>query len=343
MIPKQDILRSVWRIINSMYLREGNIDEEEAGYQAVEALVNSLKDPYTTFLRPIQTEEFSTNIEGEISGIGAQVEFIDGILTILAPLPDSPAEKAGLLPGDQVLQVDDVSLNGLGFMEAVNHVRGPQGSEAKLLIRRNGGEFTVMVKRDTIQVPEIKLEWVGDIPVVKLVQFGRTTEREFRELMQSIQVKGARGVVLDLRNNPGGLLHAAELVVSNFLPLGSKVATIASTGEKRDEITRDPPTIGENVRMAILINKGSASASEIVAGALQDHKRATLVGEQTFGKGTVQQLVDFTDGSSLKITIAEWTTPNGRKIEGTGITPDIVVESKDDRDEQLLKALELVR
>ncbi|OGJ55243.1 hypothetical protein A3D11_01175 [Candidatus Peribacteria bacterium RIFCSPHIGHO2_02_FULL_49_16] len=342
-LPKQDVLQSVWKIINTLYIHRDEIDEQEAGYRAIEALVESLKDPYSTFLRPINTREFTTSIDGEVSGIGAQVEFIDGVLTILSPIPGSPAEKAGLLPGDQILSVDGTSLKGLGFMESVEQVRGPQGSTAVLHIRRNGGEFDVTVARDNIRVPEIEVSFIGEIPIVKIIQFGRTTEREFRDLMLDFQKKKVSGLVLDLRNNPGGLLHAAEIVVSNFLPLGTKVATILSPTSEKEEITRDPPTLGENVSLAVLINKGSASASEIVAGALQDHHRAKIIGMQSFGKGTVQQLVDFTDGSSLKLTIAEWLTPGGRTIEGVGIKPDIVIEGKGDRDEQLLRALDLVR
>lgn len=342
-LPREDVLRSVWRIINQLYLyKEEKLKGEEAVYSAIDALVKSLKDPYTIFMRPTPAQDFQTQIQGEVSGIGAQVEFIDGVLTIVAPLPGSPAKKAGLLPGDQILDVGGETLQGLGFLDAVGKVRGPKGSIAKLKIRRNGSELEVSVERDTVRVPEIELSYVRDIAVVKLVQFGQTTEKEFRSLLQKVQDSHPQGVILDVRDNPGGLLHAADVVLSAFLPEGSVVASIAALDGKYDEVTDHPPVIDPGTRVVVLVNKGSASASEIVAGTLQDAKRATIIGEKTFGKGTVQQLIDFTDRSSLKLTVAEWLTPAGRKIEGKGVMPDIVVEGRSDRDDQMLRALDLL-
>lgn len=343
-LPREDVLRSVWRIINQLYLyKKEKLKGEEAVYSAIDALVKSLKDPYTIFMRPTPAQEFQTQMQGEVSGIGAQVEFIDGILTIVAPLPGSPAKKAGLLPGDQILEVGGEPLRELGFLEAVGKVRGPKGSVAKLKIRRNGSELEFSVERDAIRVPEIELSYVKDIAVVRLVQFGQTTEKEFRSLLEKAQESHPQGIVLDMRDNPGGLLHAATIVLSAFLPEGSVVASIAAADETYDEVTAGPPVIAEDMPVVVLVNKGSASASEIVAGALQDAKRATVIGETTFGKGTVQQLIDFTDQSSLKLTVAEWLTPSGRKIEGKGITPDIHIEGRSDRDEQMLRALDLLR
>lgn len=343
-LPKEDILRNVWRIINQLYLfKKEKLKGEDAVYSAIDALVKSLKDPYTIFMRPTPAQEFQTQIQGEVSGIGAQVEFIDGVLVIVAPLPGSPAKKAGLLPGDQILAVGGESLQGLGFIDAVSKVRGPKGSIAKLKIRRNGGELEVSVERDSIRVPEIELSYVKDIAVIKLMQFGQTTEKEFRSLLGKVEEGHPQGVILDVRDNPGGLLHAATIVLSAFLPEGSTVASIAALDGTYNEVTGHPSIINPETRVMVLVNKGSASASEIVAGALQDAKRATVVGETTFGKGTVQQLIDFADQSSLKLTVAEWLTPAGRKIEGKGITPDILVEGQSDRDDQMLRALDLLR
>ncbi len=343
-LPREDVLRSVWRIINQLYLyKKEKLKGEEAVYDAIDALVKSLKDPYTIFMRPTPAQEFQTQMQGEVSGIGAQVEFIDGVLTIVAPLPGSPAKKSGLLPGDQIIEVGGEPLQGLGFLEAVGKVRGPKGSVAKLKIRRNGSELEVSVERDTIRVPEIELSYVKDIAVVRLVQFGQTTEKEFRSLLEKAQENHPQGIVLDMRDNPGGLLHAATVVLSAFLPEGSVVASIAAADETYDEVTTGSPVVDVDMPVVVLVNKGSASASEIVAGALQDTKRATVIGETTFGKGTVQQLIDFTDQSSLKLTVAEWLTPSGRKIEGKGVTPDIHVEGGSDRDEQMLRALDLLR
>jgi len=341
-LPKDDILRTIWQLLNDEYLYKDKINGEEAAYKAAEGLVQSLKDPYTVFMRPASNKNFQTQIQGEVSGIGAQVEQKNSVLLIVTPLKGSPAEKAGLLPGDEIIAVDGVSLAGLSFEDSVGKVRGPKGSSVKLTVRRNGSDMQVTVLRDTVKVPEIEISFQGNIAVVKLHQFGSITDRDLRSLMVDVQNKNPTGVVLDLRNNPGGLLHAADVVVSNFLPEGSMVAKIVSSQTENKEMTGDPPTILPTVPLVVLVNKGSASASEIVAGALQDAGRAKIVGEKTFGKGTVQQVLQFTDGSSLKMTVAEWLTPSGRKIDGLGVTPDFVVELGD-RDEQMLKALELLR
>jgi len=342
-LPESNLLRAVWQLLNDQYLYNEKINDKEAAYKAAEALVDSVGDPYTTFLRPAVAKEFQTQIDGEVSGIGAQVEYKDNKLIIVAPLTGSPAEKAGLRAGDEILLVDNVSLAGLSLLEAVGKVRGPKGSTVMLRVRRDGVEMDIEVKRDNIKVPEIDISYQGDIAVVKLIQFGQTTDRELRSLMMDVQNKNPKGIILDLRNNPGGLLHAAEIVVSNFLPQGSGIARILSREKEYTEVTLDPPTIDADVPVVVLVNKGSASASEIVAGALQDAGRATIIGEKTFGKGTVQQIIDFYEGSSLKMTIAEWLTPKGRKINGEGVMPDIEVKQSETRDEQLLRAIDHLR
>ena len=342
-LPQEDVLRAVWQLLNDQFLYKEKIKDDEAAYRAAEALVQSLADPYTTFMRPLPAQEFQNRLDGEVSGIGAQVEFKDNILTIVSPIRGSPAEKAGLQPGDQILKVDGETLAGLDFLGAVSKVRGPKGSTAKLTIRRSGNELEISVVRDVVKVPEIEINLQGDIAVVKLIQFGERTRSDLRSLLMEVQTHHPRGIILDLRSNPGGLLDAADQVVSNFLPQGSPVASINYRDRSTVETTADPPTIDPDVKVIVLVNKGSASASEIVAGALQDSKRATIVGEQTFGKGTVQEIIEFKNGASMKLTIAEWKTPSGRKIDGVGVTPDIVVPTSDGRDEQMLRALELVR
>lgn len=342
-LPENDLLRTVWQLLNEQYLYTDKINDKNAAYKAAEALVNSVGDPYTTFMRPIDAKNFQEQIDGEMSGIGAQVEFKDNILTIVSPLNGSPALKAGLKSGDQIIQVDGKTLSGLTFVEAVQLVRGPQGSVAALRVRRDGTEFDMNVTRDIIRLPEIDISYQNEIAIVRLVQFGQTTERELRELLEKVQTNNPKGLILDLRNNPGGLLHAAEIVVSNFLPKGSGVAVIRSKNEEFTEVTVDNPTIKDDVKLIVLINKGSASASEIVAAALQDAKRATILGEKSFGKGTVQQIVEFRDGSSMKMTIAEWLSPKKRMINGVGVSPDIEVPGSDDRDEQLLRAIDMLR
>ena len=341
-LPKSKILEGLWKIVTDDYLHADKINQDEAAYQAAEALVKSINDPYSTFYRPAEARDFQTRINGEVSGIGAQVEERDGVLTVVSPLTGSPAETAGIKPNDEILAVDGVSIVGLPYEEAVDKVRGPKGSTVKLHIRRNGNEFDVSVIRDTIKVPEIDVKWQDDIAIVKLMQFGKLTDTDLRSVMQDVAKQKPQGVILDLRNNPGGLLHAADVTASNFLPLGSPVVDIKSrTGEKTD-VTDLPPTIAASVPMVVLVNKGSASASEIVAGALQDAGRAVIVGEQSFGKGTVQEILEFTDHSSLKLTIAEWLTPKGRKIDGIGVMPDVVIPTSE-RDDQLLKAVDIIK
>jgi len=341
-LPKAQILEALWKIVEQDYLYSDKVKSDEVAYSAAEAMVKSLGDPYSTFYRPASARAFQSRIQGEISGIGAQVEDREGVLTIVTPLPSSPAEKAGLKPNDEILSVDGVSIRGLSYEEMVDHVRGPKGSVAKLKVRRGGMEMDIEVTRDTIKVPEIDIKWQEDIAVVRLMQFGKLTETDLRAEMKHIQDQGPRGVILDLRNNPGGLLNVATLVSANFLPKGSDVVTIMSRAGDRVEVTEDAPVIDPSVPVVVLVNGGSASASEIVAAALQDAGRATIVGEQTYGKGTVQEVLEFNDKSSLKLTIAEWRSPLGHKIDGAGVKPDVAVASSD-RDEQMMRAIELIK
>ena len=216
-LPKTQILESIWSIIEREFLYTDNIDTDEAAFQAAEGLVNSLGDKYTTFMRPVRSQQFQTQINGEVTGIGAQVEYIEGILTIVSPIKGSPAEAAGLKPADQVIKVNGEPLKDLSFMDAVGKVRGPKGSTVKLTIRRDGFELDIDVMRDVIRVPEAIITWQDDIVVVQLTQFGRITQEELRPQMEAIMIKNPKGVVLDLRSNPGGLLSAANAVISLFV------------------------------------------------------------------------------------------------------------------------------
>ncbi|MFA5272595.1 MAG: S41 family peptidase [Candidatus Peribacter sp.] len=341
-LPKAQILEALWKIIEQDYLHDDKISADDAAYDAAEAIVNSLDDPYSTFYRPAGSRAFQSRIQGEVSGIGAQVEDRDGVLTITTPLSNSPAEKAGLKPNDQIIGVDGESILDLPYEEMVDRVRGPKGSKATLRILRNGNEFDVVVTRDTIKVPEIDIKWQGEIAVVKLMQFGKLSETDLRPQMQHIQDQHPQGIILDLRNNPGGLLHAATVVASNFLPKGSGIAIIRSRSGERTERTEDEPTIDASVPVVVLVNGGSASASEIVSAALQDAKRATIVGELTYGKGTVQEVLEFSDKSSLKLTIAEWLSPLAHKIDGIGVKPDVLVPAGE-RDDQLTRAISILK
>lgn len=345
-VPKLDLLEGVWNALRRNYLYREKLTVDKAGDKAIEGLVNSLGDPYTTYMPKTKNEDFKLQMKGEVEGIGATVEMTGGILTIVSPLRGSPAEKAGLKPKDQILSVDSAKLSGMTLDDAVRHVRGPKGSSAVLKIRRDGTEFDVTVTREKVFIPEVEVIDDRNVAIVKILQFWDTTDTKFRTMMAEVQGKNPRGIILDLRNNPGGLLHAAGTVVGTFLPKNSPFVSIMEIDATRAETTEDDPAVKESIPMIILVNKGSASASEIVAGALQDAGRARVVGETTYGKGTVQQVMQFPDGSSLKYTIAEWRTPKGRKIDKLGIAPDIVVSNEGapvGKDLQMEKAMELLR
>lgn len=341
-LPKQDLLAGIWQLLQRDYLRREKISEEEVAYKAAEAIVSSVGDPYTNFFRPVGADNFQMQLKGEVSGIGAHVEEKSGVIIVVSPIPGSPADRAGVQAGDEIVEVDGHPLAGLGVDKAVQFIRGPSGSTANLKLRRSGIDISVSIVRALVTIPEIEVSWQGDVAIVKLSQFGETTSKKIRDIFTDVAKKNPHGIILDLRNNGGGLLSAADLVVSNFLPRGSVVANVHAIRDNTQEVTQDDQTIDPKTKVVVLVNKGSASASEIVAGALQDAKRATIVGAVTFGKGTVQEVLNFPGGEALKMTIAEWMTPLERKIDGIGVKPDISIDG-DDRDAQLRRALEILR
>lgn len=343
-LPKEDVLRTIYQLLDQDYLYHEKLDAPKAMDKSIDTFVKSLNDPYTVYMPPSQSVNFQNQLKGELEGIGANIEQTGGLLMIVSPLRGSPAEKAGLQPKDQVVSVDDVPLAGLTLDEAVSKIRGPKGTVVKLRIRREGSEFDVSVTREKITIPEVEITVQDNIGIVKILQFGQATDTTLRAKMQELAAKNVQGIVLDLRNNPGGLLHAAEVVSGFFLPKGSVYVTIAGRSGSEEEHTNAEPVIAATTELVVLVNAGSASASEIVAGALQDAGRGRVVGQKTFGKGTVQQVLQFTDGSSLKMTIAEWKTPKGNKIDGVGVMPDeVVTQEQGARDAQMLRAMEILR
>lgn len=336
-----------WDVVKSKFL--GKLDQQKMVYGAISGMLQSLGDPYTVFMSPDEAKQFNADLKGEFDGIGAEIEAKDGYLIIVAPLSGSPAEHAGLKAKDAILKIDGNDVTEMTFYEAINKIRGPKGSTVTLTIVHDGTKESVDIKvtRDTIVVKSVEYEMKGDIAYIKISQFGDDTLDLVKDAVDMAIKKNAKGVVVDLRNNPGGYLQDAIDIISLFIDK-DKVAVIekGKDGVEHPSKTTLQPKIADK-QLVVLVNGGSASASEIFAGAIQDYKRGKLIGEKTFGKGSVQTMEKLKDDAEVKVTIAEWLTPNGRQINKKGIEPDIKVElSSDDKkngnDPQLDKALEEV-
>ncbi len=339
---------NVWSYISDEYVKQP-VSETDAFYGSLKGMVASLGDPYSMFLDPSETKEFNFEISGRFEGIGAEIGTKDGKIVIIAPVPSSPAEKAGLKAGDIVLQIDETDTAGLTVDQAVALIRGEKGSTVKLTIERTGTAepLTLTITRDTIITSSVTSKMLdGNIAYISLADFSQDTASEFSKAVNGLLLQEPKGLVLDLRNNPGGYLDQAVAVAGEFINNDTVVIEQFSNGQKRVHKS-DGQSRLKDLSTVVLIDGGSASAAEILAGALQDYKVATLVGEQTFGKGSVQDYTEFDDGSSLKITVAEWLTPQGRSINKTGISPDITVsytQAQYDagQDPQLDKAKEIL-
>jgi len=340
-----------WRVLEKKYVDRDGLDRQNMIYGAISGLLKSLGDPYSVFMEPKESKKFIDDMGGSFEGIGAEVGIRKGTLTIIAPLEGMPAQKAGLKAGDKVLKVDDTLTADLTLDEAVSLIRGEKGTEVILLITREEWDEVKEIKiiRDTIKIPIIKWEIKeGDITYVQFYHFTENASREFRKLVKEILNSSTKGIVLDLRNNPGGYLETSVDIASWFLPR-NEVVVIEDFGNGEDNKYRSKGYKDlENIPTVVLINQGSASASEILAGALRDIKGIKIVGQKSFGKGSVQQLEKLKGGSSIKITVAKWLTPSGLSIRDEGITPDIEVEITEEdidemRDPQLDKALELLK
>jgi carboxyl-terminal processing protease len=328
----------------------GSADEQKMVYGAISGMVGSLGDPYTFFMTPEEANRFNTDLKGQFEGIGAELEPKDGYLVVVSPLASSPAEKAGIMPNDIITKIDGVEVGGLNFYDAVDKIRGKKDTVVALTIVRSGfsepKEFKVT--RGTIVVKSVNYEMKGDIGYIKMTQFGDDTVELMNEAVDNINEKNPKGIIIDLRNNPGGYVEDAVSIAGMFLDKGKVVVMEkGKDGAKNSSQTTTVPKM-KDTPMLILVNDGSASASEILSGALQDYGRAKLVGIKTFGKGSVQSVNELKGGAQVKITIAEWLTPNGRQINKIGIEPDIKVELTSDdksagRDPQLDRALEELR
>lgn len=340
-----------WRTLQEKYLKPEKIDPQTMVYGAIRGLVNSLGDPYTVFLNPEEAKKFNEDIKGSFGGIGIEIGIRKGILTVIAPLEDTPAWRAGLKAGDQIIKINDEPTLDLTIDEAVKKIRGEEGTPVRLTILRKDfdqpKEFTII--REKIIVPSLKLQFLeNNIAHLKLLSFNENTPYDFYQAALEVINKKAPGMILDLRNNPGGYLDVAVEVAGWFLEKGRIVVREVDREGKEKILLARGNALFSQLPLVILVNEGSASASEILAGALKDQRGIKLVGEKTFGKGSVQTIEELKDESQIKITIAEWLTPNGFNINENGLTPDYLVEFNEedqekDFDPQLNKALEVLK
>lgn len=324
--PADENFRAVedaWRIITQDYIGAGSIDKAELSQAAIEAMMEFVDDPYSSYLDSEAYHSGLYQLEGKYEGIGAEVSMIDEQVVVIAPYAGSPAETAGIQPGDIITAVDGETIAGMSLMEVVLKVRGPKGTIVNLAITRTGTGQTldIDVERGEVYEKSVDFEMMGDYAIIEISQFAENTNRELGEVLKNIENRGADGIVLDLRNNPGGLVDTVVDVASRFIDSGVVFTVEYSDGQtevykanKQNETTSLP--------MVVLVNGFSASGSEVIAGAMQDHARAVIAGTTTFGKGSVNILTQIGSDQGMYITIARWLTPDGHMIEGSGITPD---------------------
>jgi carboxyl-terminal processing protease len=352
------ILDEIYKVIREDYVDQTAVDEQALRQGAIDGIVAALNDPHTIYIDPESYALGVDVISGEFQGIGARVEqdSTTGEIVIVAPFRDSPAEIAGIRSGDVVVAVDGESTQGWSVSEAVRRIRGPEGTQVALSVRHSNGETEdVTVTRATIVIPTVftnPLEDadgnpVNDLAYVELEQITEKTVPDLRTTVAEIVDEGYRGIILDLRRNPGGSLSATVDIADLFLD-GGRILTQVDRDGNETSFDAHPGDAGEDIPLVVLVGPGSASGAEVIAGALRDHQRAVLVGETTFGKGSVNHLRELSDGGAIYITIARWLTPNGEQIEGIGLAPDIPVtpseeDIKADRDVQLYSAIDQLR
>lgn len=345
------LFKEVWETIKEKYVDQP-INEQEMLYGALTGLVASLGDPYSSFLDPALSEAFIGEIVGSFEGIGAEIGIKNGQLVVIAPLNNSPAEKAGLKAKDKIFAIDEVETGDLSLDYATSLIRGEKGTKVTLLIQHEGEEEAqeITITRETINIESV--EWslktagVHKIGYLKISNFNDDTLANVKKAANNFNLNGIKGLIVDLRDNSGGYLETTVAVASEFIEEGVILTEQFSNNETKPYLASGHPTLN-GYPMVVLINGGSASASEILAGALKEHDLATLVGEKSYGKGSVQEYEQLFDGSSLKITTAKWLTPDGNSIDQNGIEPDIMVELtlddfNNDRDPQLDKAFEVL-
>ena len=331
---------------------DGKIDYQSMINGAVSGMVNALGDPYTVFMNADQSKSFDAELEGSITGIGAEVGIKDNRVIIVAPIDNSPAANAGIKAQDIVLTIDGTDTTGMDINTAVSKIRGDAGTKVKLQMQRGDTKLDFEITREKINTKSVKWEVKeGNIGFIEISRFDSNTTELTKQATSELSSKGVKAIILDLRNNPGGYLDAAVDVSSEFIKSGTIVTekpTSRSGKEEKYSASGKGKLIDTNIPMVVLVNGGSASAAEIVSGALQDNGRAILIGEKTFGKGSVQAIENLTGGASLRVTVAHWFTPNGKNISKEGITPNIEIklteaDSNANKDPQLDKAIEYLK
>lgn len=354
--PAQDVDFSLfwqtWKKIEEKFVNPEEFDEQKMIYGAISGMVESLNDPYTVFLNPEDTKKFMEDVTGRFEGVGMEVGIRKNQLQVISPLEGTPAQKAGMLPGDRIMKIDGADTWDITIEEAVRLIRGEKGTEVILTILRKDWDTSqeISIIRGVIEIPSLKMEMIeDDIAYIKLYQFSERAGYDFKKAAIEILNKQNSQIILDLRNNPGGYLDVANDIAGWFLEKGD-IVTIEEFGDGRKNKEYKAGGNGAflEYKIVILINQGSASGSEILAGALRDNRQILLIGETTFGKGSVQELEQLEEGSSLKITVAKWLTPNGEFITNKGLEPDIKVEMteedyKEGRDPQLDRAIEIIK
>jgi carboxyl-terminal processing protease len=325
--PGVDVIKEAWDIISHEYVEPSRLDSANMTGAAIRGIIETLNDPYTTYLTPDQYEQGQSSISGQFEGIGAVVNIQDNNPVIVSPFPGSPAEKAGIKAGDTIQAINDEPTAGMSLDLAVSKIRGPKGTTVKLTILHKGDTVPVeiTVTRNRIEIASVRFEMRGSIAYINIIQFTERTETEFAPVIQQLKDANAKGIILDLRGNPGGLLNTVIDVASHFITEGIVVQVKSNKGVVEIEKVKTGVAT-TNLPIVVLVDEFSASGSEVLAGALQDHKRAIVSGNTTYGKGSVNYLYKLSDGSGIYITSSRWLTPDGRLIEGQGIEPDVKLE-----------------
>jgi len=333
-----------WDTIHNNYLYKGEIDKQDLEFGAIKGFIDRLDDVYTTFEEPTEAEAFLTSLTNELEGIGIMMELIDDKIVVIAPIKQAPAEKIGIKANDEIIKVNQEDVRGQTLQAVAQKIQGAAGTEVEVTIKRGNTTIDYKIIRTAIKVSTVESEILKkgskNIAYISVITFGKNTFTEFKEAIDEMETQAPSGYIIDLRNNPGGYLNTVINMISLFTKeKGSALKVRFHNNEIEGLEMPDIEAPLEGKKIVILVNEGSASSSEIMAGALQDFEISTIIGTQTFGKGTAQELTEYTNGGLLKHTVAEWLTPNGRIINDNGITPDIIVENTLEKDKQLEAAL----